>query len=100
MVTESFPMSPQSSPVNWQPLWDVMRLFESHETWVPTTEEMYTEMLNVLPPAATGRSCFLVGEPSHTGRNGETMYACFVARQGQYLARYMTLQEFRSLFNR
>ena len=100
MQLEAKDLSPQSAPIEWSALWDVMRLFESHGTWVPTTRAMYHEMLNCLPPAASGPGCFLVGEPSHTsGIDGDTMYACFLFHQGNYYARYMTISYFNSLFH-
>jgi len=76
-------------------LWDEMRRrFDAGDrSWIPTTEEMYHEMLNVLPPAYWRGGVFAVGEPwRHTGDN-RPIFACFRASHGAHSARYATLAE-------
>lgn len=79
-------------------LWDAMKYAPS--LWQETTEAMYSEMLNVLPPAAMGSGGFLVGEAYRHNTRGEAIYACFTRQadhtRGQhiYQARYMTVAEF------
>ena len=37
-----------AQPLEWQALWDAME--SSPNQWIPTTENMYWEMLGALPP--------------------------------------------------
>lgn len=79
--------------LEWAELWAAM---DSDPTrWFDTTEHMFDEMLNCLPPAAMGAGGFLVGEPTRHNENDEAIYACFVSRGG-YQARYMTRREFKA----
>lgn len=80
------------APLVWKPLWDAMR--SSHAAWIPTTEEMYWDMLEALPPLKMGRGAFLMSEPDHTNAGGYEVYACFLRKNDKYFARYMTKQEF------
>ncbi len=48
-----------NKPLEWQALWDAMDT--NPDQWIPTTEKMYWEMLEVLPPRKQSRSAFLVG---------------------------------------
>lgn len=77
----------------WQELWDAMDANPSE--WIETTEKMYWDMLEVLPPRAQTPSAFLVGEANHHNANGEAVYACFCETGDKYRARYMTLKEFK-----
>ena len=77
----------------WQQLWDAMDANPSE--WIETTEKMYWDMLEVLPPRAQSRSAFLVGEANHHDSNGEAVYACFCETGDKFRARYMTLKEFK-----
>lgn len=68
-------------------------------TWAPTTEERFTEMLEVLPPALWLRNGFLIGEPwDHDAGNGQPRYEAYRQRSGAYLvgSRPMTRAEFRA----
>lgn len=46
--------------LEWQALWDAMEA--APDAWIPTTENMWWQMLEVLPPRAQTRGAFLVGE--------------------------------------
>lgn len=82
-----------TAPLVWQPLWDAM---EANPTaWIPTTEQMYWEMLEVLPPRLMTGSAFLVGEAHHHNAEGQAVYACFSQTGENYRARYMTAQQFK-----
>ena len=81
--------------LEWQALWDAMTA--APDEWVPTTEKMYWEMLEVLPPRAQARGAFLVGEPLRSNGHGETVYSCFTQTGGEYRARNLTVKQFKEL---
>jgi hypothetical protein len=62
--------------------------------WVPTTEAMYWDMLEAVPPAAMYAGAFLVGEAHH--HNGQPVYAMFRYEGDEYMAKYATLAEFNA----
>jgi hypothetical protein len=76
-------------------LWKAMR--QDPSKWVETTDEMYYEMLTVLPPARFTQRSFLMGDPFRTDSDGNKVYACFEYRQGGYFARFMTEQQFEKI---
>ena len=78
--------------LEWQPLWDAMEA--NPADWIPTTENMYWQMLEVLPPTKMIGRNFLVGEAERHNSNGEAVYACFTKFGDTYKARYLTLAEF------
>lgn len=66
--------------------------------WSETTEEMYWEMLEVLPPAVMLPIGFLVGEPcDHHAGNGQPRFQAYVKADGKHWAasRPMTVKEFK-----
>ena len=79
--------------LEWQELWDAMEAEPSK--WIPTTEAMYWEMLEMLPPRAQCRRSFLVGEPLRHNENGDAVHACFVEIDDKYFAKNLTLKEFQ-----
>lgn len=79
----------------WKALWDAMDA--SPEEWIETTEGMFNEMLDVLPPRAMSRGAFLVGEPLRSTPEGETVYACFRRVAGRYFARNLTCKQFLTI---
>ena len=82
--------------LEWQPLWDAM---EANPTeWIPTTEKMYWQMLEAVPPRAHSNGAFLVGEASHSNAEGRTMYAGFRKTGGQFYAKYLTIDQFKREF--
>ena len=81
-----------STPLVWKPLWDAMR--SSPGAWIPTTEKMYWDMLEALPPLRMSRGMFLMSEADHTDAEGQEVYAGFMHKSDEYFARYMTKQEF------
>lgn len=88
----------RSDPLEWGPLWDTMAHYELTNKWIRTTHEMFSEMLNALPPRSTHEQAFLVGEPHHDNGDGETVYAAFCkASDGAYYARYLTFRKFREI---
>lgn len=82
--------------LEWQPLWDAMQAHP--DKWIPTTEKMYWEMLEVLPPRDMTRRAFLVGEAHSDNAEGYPVYACFKKLGDEYFARYLTLEQFRGIF--
>lgn len=78
--------------LEWQALWDAMDA--QPEAWIPTTEAMYWEMLEVLPPRKMLGRNFLVGEPLRTNEQGEMVYRCFTKFKNTYKARNLTLAQF------
>lgn len=77
--------------LEWAELWAAMKA--NPGKWIPTTEAMYWNQLEVLPPILYDGRFFLVGEASHMNEKGQQVYACFNERNGKYTARYMTYQE-------
>ena len=80
--------------LEWQALWDAMDA--QPEAWIPTTEDMYWQMLECVPPRAQTRAAFLVGEPRRHNAAGEAVHACFKeTRGGEFFARNLTVQQFK-----
>jgi hypothetical protein len=80
-----------NQPLEWAELWTAM---DASPEWVPTTETMYYEMLEAVPPAAMGGGAFLVGEAHHHNGDGQPVYAMFRRTGGQFFAKYATVSEF------
>jgi hypothetical protein len=81
-----------SKLLEWQPLWDAM---DANPTeWIPTTEKMYWEMLEVLPPRKQSRSAFLVGEATRDNAEGYPVYSCFKRVGDSFYAKNMTVEQF------
>jgi len=81
-----------NQPLEWQALWDAMDA--NPDTWIPTTEAMYWEMLEVLPPRKMIGENFMVGEPLRHDSQGHAVHACFTKFGNTYKARNMTLNQF------
>ena len=81
-----------NKPLEWKELWDAMDA--SPDAWIPTTEKMYWDMLEVLPPRKTFGQNFLVGEALRSNGNGEAVYSCFTKFGDTYKAKNMTVNEF------
>ena len=79
--------------LEWDELWAAMDAAPS--TWHETSDDMFYYMFDEGLPLATGLGAFLVGEPAYTTKGGENVYACFRAAYGAFMARYMTLAEFK-----
>lgn len=76
---------------------------EAPRTWTETTEETYTNMLEVLPPAAWHRGGFLVGEAmDHSAKTGRPRFECYKQQGGKYfvLSCPITHAEFCEIFGR
>jgi hypothetical protein len=81
-----------NQPLEWQALWIAMDA--NPDQWIPTTENMYWEMLEVLPPRKMLGDNFLVGEPLRHNAQGEEVYSCFTKFGNTYKAKNLTLKEF------
>jgi hypothetical protein len=79
--------------LEWQALWDAMEA--APDAWIPTTEKMYWEMLECVPPRAQTRRAFLVGEALTDNAEGYPVYSCFAKTGDEYRAKNMTLKEFK-----
>jgi hypothetical protein len=79
--------------LEWQPLWDAMEANPSE--WIETTQKMYWDMLESVPPRAQNSRGFLVGEPLSDNAEGYPIYACFRKSGDNYYAKNLTLSEFR-----
>jgi hypothetical protein len=78
--------------LEWKELWDAM---DANPTeWIPTTEKMYWEMLEVLPPRKQSRSAFLVGEATRHNLEGYPVYSCFKRVGDSFYAKNMTVEQF------
>ena len=78
--------------LEWTPLWDAMKA--SPDAWIPTTESMYWQMLECLPPRAHSGSRFLVGEAERHNEEGKAVHACFRQVGSDFFAKYMTVEHF------
>ena len=78
--------------LEWQALWDAMDA--NPDQWILTTEAMYWEMLEVLPPRKMIAGNFLVGEALHDNSEGYPVYSCFVKHGDTYKAKNMTVVQF------
>ena len=83
----------RTEPLEWAPLWAAMDA--QPEAWIPTTEGMYWEMLECVPPRATLGAAFLVGEPLRHNAEGKDVHSCFKQSGSSYFARNLTVEQFR-----
>jgi hypothetical protein len=81
--------------LEWQPLWDAMEA--APDAWIDTTEAMYWQMLEVLPPRAHAGGAFLVGEPLRSNSKGESVYSCFTRIGDNFRARNLTVKQFKEM---
>ncbi len=82
-----------SNPLEWAALWAAMEA--SPDEWIPTTERMYWQMLECVPPRAQSLGAFLVGEAQRHNEEGKAVHACFKQAGQAYSARYLTVEQFR-----
>ena len=85
-------MQTETKKLEWSELWDAMDA--APDAWIPTTEEMYWQMLEVVPPRAQVRDRFLVGEALRQNAEGKAVHSCFKEVEGQYFAKNMTVEHF------
>lgn len=78
--------------LEWSALWPAMDA--APEAWIPTTEDMYWQMLECLPPRAQSGGRFLVGEAERHNEEGKAVHACFKRVGNSYFARYLTVEQF------
>jgi hypothetical protein len=83
-----------SEPLVWDALWAAMRA--SHDVWIETTEGMFWDMLEVLPPRAQSHDRFLVGEAARHDENGKPVYSCFKQVGTRFYAKDMTVEQFKA----
>ena len=81
-------------PLEWRDLFDTMDAYPSE--WIETTEDMYFEMLECLPPRAMAKGAFMVGEPLRHGPDGAAIHACFKQKAGRFFAKNLTLAQFHA----
>jgi hypothetical protein len=87
----------KNRPLVWAELWAAMEA--KPDAWIPTTEEMYWEMLEALPPAGWIGGAFLVGEPHHHDADGYAVFACFRQQGKLFHARHLNKPQFRAMFS-
>lgn len=85
-----------SAALEWDELWAA--LDANHDEWVPTTEEMFWNQLEVVPPRCQEMRAFLGGEPVRSNAAGEYVYHCFKHSSTGYYARNMTVAQFEEEF--
>ena len=78
--------------LEWQALWDAMDA--KPDQWISTTESMYWEMLEVLPPRKQSIGAFLVGEATYHNAEGYPVYSCFKRVGDDFYAKNMTFDQF------
>lgn len=67
--------------------------------FVKTDKPTYDYALGVMPPAATGRRGFLMGEPALHNPEGQPIYYAFLFHGEIYSCALMTIEQFND-FNR
>ena len=83
------------NPLEWQALWSAM---DDHPNeWIPTTEVMYWDMLEALPPRCHSGGRFLVGEAQRHNDHGKAVHACFKQVGTEFFAKYQTVEQFKGL---
>jgi hypothetical protein len=82
--------------LEWQALWDAMDA--NPDQWIETTEKMYWEMLEVLPPRSMKGVNFLVGEADHHNSEGYPVYSCFTKFGDIYKAKKLSYKQFMEAF--
>lgn len=84
MVTEN------EKPLEWRDLWDELnrKNVSGDDSWTLTTEDMYYEMLNSVPPRDYFTGGFAAGEPVRHSRNG-ALYHAFKVEGNKYYAKLM-----------
>jgi hypothetical protein len=94
------PTRPKASfnqnPDVWMEYYDtISQMTEAQlaKCWEKTTQEEYTEMLEVLPPARWKGNAFLVGEPLTHSTEG-VIYEAYARVNGRYYTRPALLQSF------
>jgi hypothetical protein len=89
---ESVTMKTETKPLEWNELWDAMDA--NPQEWIPTTEAMYWQMLECLPPRKMIGQNFLVGEVNDHTEDGQGIYACFTKFGDTYKVKHLTVAEF------
>lgn len=84
-----------STKLEWAQLWAAMDALP--DDWIRTTDSMYQNMLEVLPPRAQAGARFLVGEAKTHNAEGKAVYACFKKDGDSYFAKHMTVEQFKAL---
>ena len=79
----------KTEPLVYSALFNAMKMHP--ETWMPTTQEMYYEMRDVVPPAGMKSQSFLMGEPVGHDQHDRAVFACFKRVGEEFFARHMTL---------
>jgi len=85
-------MKTETKPLEWNELWDAMDA--NPQEWIPTTEAMYWQMLECLPPRKMIGQNFLVGEVNDHTEDGQGIYACFTKFGDTYKVKHLTVAEF------
>lgn len=88
-------LTPNPLGLEWSALWEAMDA--KPDEWIETTEAMYWQMLECLPPRAQAGGRFLVGEAKTHNQDGKAVHACFRRVGTDYFAKHMTVSEFWSL---
>ena len=90
------PEFPDGEKLEWSVLRFVMKKeYKGERRWVETTEDMFHEMLNIVPPRAQTCWAFLMGEAWDSNADGKAIYEAYKADgNGRYFAKYMTVKEF------
>lgn len=83
-----------TTKLEWQELWDAMDA--SPEAWIETTEKMYWNMLECVPPRAQLGDRFLVGEALRHDAEGKAVHSCFKEVGSQFFAKNMTVEHFKA----
>jgi hypothetical protein len=83
----------EAKKLEWAALWDAMEA--APEAWIETTEAMYWDMLEALPPRKMSHNAFLVGEPLRHNEEGQAVYACFVRFGETVKARNLTVKQYQ-----
>ena len=84
-----------SIKLEWAALWAAMDALP--DDWIRTTDNMYQNMLECVPPRAQAGARFLVGEAKTHNAEGKAVHACFKKDGDSYFAKHMTVEQFKAL---
>lgn len=83
-----------TTKLEWAELWAAMDA--RPDAWIETTEAMYWDMLECVPPRAQVRDRFLVGEALRTNGEGKAVHSCFKEVGDRFFAKNMTVEHFEA----
>lgn len=118
-AADNFPIFKAERTLVWDELWRAMKTqwqddpdricfspnIPDNPEWVETTEDMYDDQLNAIPPTRMVSNAFLGGEPWSHAKTGEPVFCAFCRRKDwdgkmRVYATYLTTKMFEARFGK